>query len=66
MPVELQAILNNENKDKIYTLMGYSRQDYLKFLDQFKYLKKHGMSTKAQENQYKNADFSRKFFQIID
>ena len=32
MPLELQLLLEKENDDKIYSLMGFSKVDYLKYL----------------------------------
>lgn len=66
MPLELQILLQKENDDKIYSLMGFSKVDYLKYLQECKYLRSHGLKTQLQENIYKNADISKKFFNIID
>lgn len=66
MPLELQILMQSEDDDKIYSLMGFSRTDYLKYLQECKYLRSHGLQTQQQENIYKNADISRKFFNIID
>ena len=66
MPAELQEIMQKSNDESIYSLMGLSKGDYLKYLAEVKFLKNHGMKTQLQENIYKNADISKKFFGIID
>jgi len=50
----------------LYGLMGYTKREYLKHLNEVAYLRKHGLSTKAQDLKRKNVEFSRKFYDIID
>ena len=58
--VELQILMQKVNDYKIYSLMGFSKVDYLKYLQECKYLRSHGLKTQLQENIYKNADISKK------
>ena len=45
MPIELQELMQKSNDDSIYSLMGLSRADFLKYRAEVKFLKSHGMKT---------------------
>ena len=41
MPLELRKIFAKENENQIFRLMGLNEKNFLKFLDEYKYLKSH-------------------------
>ena len=66
MTQDIRVLVEADNDEKIYNLMGLSRDQFLKFYDNYKYMKKHGMNTKVQSEKVKNAEFAKEFFTIMD
>jgi len=52
--------------EHIYKLMGLNQTSYLNFLQVYKFMKKHGKDTSAQDQAKKDAIFAKDFFEIID
>lgn len=66
MPSEFSIVQKAENKQCLYELMGYTKKEYLRRVDELAYLRKHGLSTRAQDLRKRNVQFSQKFFEVID
>lgn len=66
MPQALRLLVEANNEQSIYGLMGLNRDQYLKFVDIKNYMNKHKLDTKSLDDKVKNAEFSKEFFEIMD
>ena len=68
MPLELRAILevDDDEENKVFKLMGLNEEQFLRQLDQYKFMNVHNFSTDRQRNLRNNMEFSKEFFEIMD
>jgi hypothetical protein len=59
-------LVEANNEQSIYGLMGLNRDQFLKFTDIRNYMTKHGLDASRLDDRVKNAEFSKEFFEIMD
>ena len=66
MTQDVRVLVEADNDEKIYNLMGLTRDQFLKFYDNYQYMQNHGMKVDSLKGKVKNAEFAKEFFAIMD
>ena len=66
IPMSIRHLVYGKEQNQMYKLMGMTKYQYLKTTERMRYMRLHGYDSSNLDRLFKNVDFSRDFFKVMD